>query len=429
MPANSEVQDLLAKLKVAQATKQAQTDSDSGLQHVNTQFVQRALSEREKDACRSCVSRSKYSKLTLLPNHSINLTGELTGFKFECSKLDLANVLPMTRESFSTTAVYECSYSHDNRLPYLTLASDVAASAARLRAVIQEIQDNDTKSLRMSVMPDSSLNTFQDAHDWTPSVPCKVGLYHCFMRTHAHQTREHKVFIIVSGHVRYAAEELYNLWLDTNDHISAQEFCESAEVEWLRKVTVRHHNRVAAKVASAFKISGREIVDMEAVGSTVSMLLPTTYTVSNDVLNVADQVVLTSQGVYLPTHKTGVLFDCCSSEGFWVFTGPQNTSASNLFGSNFRVLKPHQVFPTCTVKYHEQYKASSDTNVIALQHDKRSIGSKRQSQITLVADTARKFTHYLFPHVKFVELLEHLGFDRNNGISNLMPIVTHVADE
>ena len=429
MPTNSEEHDLLAKLKVAQASQQAQMQSSSDLQHVNTQFVQRSLTEREKDACKSCVSRSKYSKLTLLPNHSINLTGELTGFKFECSKFDKANVLPLTRESFSTTVVYECSYSHDNRLPYLTLASDVSASASCLRTVIREIQHNDTKSLKMSVMPDSSLNTFQDAHDWTPSVPCKVGLYHCFMRTHAHQTREHKVFIIVSGYVRYAAEELYNLWLDTNDHISAQEFCESAEVVWLRKVTVRHHNRVAAKIASAFKLAGREIVDMEAVGTTVPMLLPTTYTVSNDILNANDQVVLTSQGAYLPTHTTGVLFDCCSSEGFWVFAGPQNTSASNLFGSNFRVLNSNQVFPTCTVKYHEQYRPSTDTNVIALQHDKRSIGIKRQSQVTICGDTARKFTHYLFPHVKFVELLEHLGFDRNNGIVNLMPIVTHVTDE
>ena len=70
----------------------------------------------------------------------MNLTGELTGFKFECSKLDQANVLPMTRETFNITAVYECSYSHDNRLPYLTLASDIAQSAQRLRQVVDEIK-------------------------------------------------------------------------------------------------------------------------------------------------------------------------------------------------------------------------------------------------------------------------------------------------
>ena len=429
MAVNAEMQDLLAKLKVAQATKQAQKEGDQELEHVNVQFVQRVLTAREKDACRNCVSRSKYSKLTLLPNHCMNLTGELTGFKFECSKLDQANVLPVTRETFNITAVYECSYSHDNRLPYLTLASDIAQSAERLRQVVDEIKTRDTASLRLSVMADSALNTFQDAHEWTCSVPCKVGLYHSFMRTHAHQTREHKVFIVVSGYARYAAEELYNLWLDTNDHITAQEFCESAEVIWLRKATIRHHNRVAAKIASAFKLAGREIVDTEAVGLPVSMLLPTTYTVSNDVLNVNDQVILTSQGVYLPLHKTGVLFDCCSSEGFWVFLGPQYTSASNLFGSNFRVLQPHQVFPTATVKYHGQYSSASDTNLIALQQDKRDISSKRQSQVTIFADSVRKFTHYLFPHVKFVERLEGLGFDRNNGIINLMPIVTHVMDE
>jgi len=38
-------------------------------------------------------------------------------------------------------------------------------------------------------------------------------------------------------------------------------------------------------------------------------------------------------------------------------------------------------------------------------------------------------TAFMFPHAGFVDVLCQLGFDRNDGIINLMPIVTYCTDE
>jgi hypothetical protein len=38
-----------------------------------------------------------------------------------------------------------------------------------------------------------------DNKAWTESIPNKIGLFHCFMRSNAQAAREHKVYILVSG--------------------------------------------------------------------------------------------------------------------------------------------------------------------------------------------------------------------------------------
>jgi hypothetical protein len=43
------------------------------------------------------------------------------------------------------------------------------------------------------------------------------------------------------------------------------------------------------------------------------------------------------------------------------------------------------------------------------------------------ADTS--FTGFLFPHADFVQALAKLGYNINDGITNLMPIVIYCEDE
>ncbi len=68
-------------------------------------FAHRQLTTQELDAARHCVSSSPHTKLTLLPNHAINVDGELECFVFECCAEDMASVLPLTKASFGTTAI------------------------------------------------------------------------------------------------------------------------------------------------------------------------------------------------------------------------------------------------------------------------------------------------------------------------------------
>ena len=66
-----------------------------------------------------------------------------------------------------------------------------------------------------------------DQHAWSPNVPAKLGLYHAFTRTHANAARDHTTYVVVSGCLTHAAEELHNLWLDAGQHATCGELLDS----------------------------------------------------------------------------------------------------------------------------------------------------------------------------------------------------------
>ena len=72
--------------------------------------------------------------------------------------------------------------------------------------------------------------------------------------------REHKIFIVVSGYCKHASEELHNMWLDARHDITAAQFMACAELDWLRKATLRHHSRLAARLAQKFSVGVRMCV-------------------------------------------------------------------------------------------------------------------------------------------------------------------------
>jgi hypothetical protein len=170
--------------------------------------------------------------LTVLPNHTINLDGELEGFVFECCADDLANVLPLTKTSFGTTAIYECLT--DGGSTFLDLSLNVAQKELKLVEVMDSLATEPMEPLKFDCMPDwdndmNSQDSLKDQLTWREEIPSKIGVYHAFMRTAAQNMREHKIFIVMSGHCRHASEELYNLWLDARDSITAKQFIECAD--------------------------------------------------------------------------------------------------------------------------------------------------------------------------------------------------------
>jgi hypothetical protein len=156
---------------------------------------------------------------------------------------------------------------------FVDMTSNPARCAAELLEVVRGLEADEAEPLRFDCMPDwDNATQLQDQRPWRESLPAKVGVYHAFMRTTAQNMREHKLFIVVSGHCRHASEELYNLWLDARDTITAQQFMECAEVDWLRKATLRNHNRLAARVAKRLGLSVRYMHDVDAVTSTRALL-------------------------------------------------------------------------------------------------------------------------------------------------------------
>ena len=91
----------------------------------------------------------------------------------------------------------------------------VAQNAEKLLQVIHGLEAEPAEPLKFDCMPDwensaISQNNLRDQRTWRQELPSKVAVYHAFMRTAAQNTREHKIFMVVSRHCRHASEELYN---------------------------------------------------------------------------------------------------------------------------------------------------------------------------------------------------------------------------
>ncbi len=420
---------------------------------LDTRCAHRPLTAQQHDAALNCVSASPHSKLTVLPNHTINPHGELEGFVFECCADDLANILPLTKSSFGTTAIYECLTNAGNT--FLDLSINVAQKELGLVEAMDSLATECMEPLKFDCMPDwdnitNSPSGLKDQRSWREEIPSKIGVYHAFMRTAAQNMREHKIFIVVSGHCRHASEELYNLWLDARDHITAKQFMECAEVDWLRKTTMRHHNRLAARVAKHLKLSVRYLDDVDAVNTT-SALLPTTSCVYRDMVLRGGRLLMSSDAVILEKCKSGIIFDCFASEGFWVFMGPRDTGSYKMFGMEMRSTDALG-FPSKTVRLHRGFPAREKANVVlapSVRNSRRNAAisttpAQEQASFSFTCEMSdpvcssgrvvyhqsnSPITGFLFPHSDFVHTLSKLGFNLNDGITNLMPIVTYCEDE
>ena len=54
-----------------------------------------------------------------------------------------------------------------------------------------------------------------DRRTWAEQLPSKVGLYHAFVWKRTKDRIEHKLFIVLSGSMAFADDELYQTWQDS----------------------------------------------------------------------------------------------------------------------------------------------------------------------------------------------------------------------
>lgn len=394
-------------------------NKDDEIDHrIDLTYAVRSLSEQEMEAARNVVRPSKHAVIKILPNHRLNSKGELEGFLFECSDHDPASILPLNTRIFQTTAVYDVSVGSKGTVfnpDVLRIVMDDKKAEEILGSIVEDI-DNDVRPhasfnviscedvLSEDDEPDSScmnvqLPSFRDQRAWREDTPEKFGLYHAFMRNNTSDEREHKLFIVVSGGLRHASEELFNMWEDSGAVISCREFMQCEEVKWLRRAVQRSLDRIAARVARAFNLLTRNMSDQEDVECS-PMIPSTTSSTSHDIVICSGFVRVVNNACFTDRADNGCILDMFSSEGSWIFRGPRDTSDFNTFGALWNFNVSCVAFPTTTVEYHAGYPAKMRNNIVQAQTKE-----------------------YLFPDEQFFCALEKLGFNRNDGVTQLMPVV------
>jgi hypothetical protein len=342
--------------------------------------------------------------------------------------------MPVPKTLFACTAMYEVRASEGcafNACVLRVLAEHEKARAA-LEGVVAQLQGHACRDApSFDCIPDEAedervegvlsflTHCRSDRRRWAEQLPSKVGLYHAFVRKSTKDRIEHKLFIVVSGSLAYADDELFRLWQDSCTSTTCAQFVLAEETEWLRAASLRNLNRVAAMVAEALELPVTCVIDTEDPSRTKRAAHPTTVTFEHDILLDTDRnsVHLVNNGCFVERSENGVLFSVHAGEGFWLFCGPNDNASGQPYGSVFNSSERSSCFPTRTVQYNNKFGARGAV-----------VSCKRSDNATLLYNAEDTSTHTsLFPEEHFLRKCEMLGFNRNNPIVYLMPLLAYVS--
>ena len=393
------------------------------------------LTDQERSCCDAALHLSQHTKIELLPNVHINERLELSGFHFEAAGCDLANVLPIPPNMFDCIVAYEVlseqSSNFDDKI--LHILQNMQEYKDKLDKLVTELQMNTINVPSFACMQDDdddqALNPDElvfcrhvcDRQVWDDQLPRKIGVYHSFVRPNTKDHIQHRLFIVCVGSLPFLDEEFFRLWQDTNAYTTCEQLLESTEIQYLRDATLRNHNRVAARVADALGLNVRCFIDTECPSGQKRSAHPTTVTMKSDIqidINTR-RVHMVHGGCFLHSSVNGVLHEMHAAEGHWIFCGPPDNCSYNVFGTIFDYPGNMTCFPTTTFRFHQQFPPRG--TVVQSQHGSESKDTIYELQVPTQVTT-------LFPDESYMKMAESLGYNRNQMVVSLMPVIQYVSE-
>lgn len=369
------------------------------------------LQNVEWNACNEMLDESPHTRMHVLPNHHIGEGGDMCGFLFQAHKDDYAAVLPFRNDMYACSCMYECNYDQapskfDRKM--LSMLNNIEDVQKEIASVLSELESSPEQEASLSCMPDSNIEVedilpcMNDSFAWRASVPAYVGIHHAFIRSKGAAGREHKIFIVVSGTLVYAGEELFNLWHDTKTKISAQEFAECAEMYWLREAVVRNHNRVACLVSERLGLGVRMSRDFDAP-NVVKIAIPTTVTRLHDMRYAPDRnvVEIVNHGCFTDLSFNGILFDTKGLDGFLLLEGDHDSSNNMPYGAQHAHTSIN-CMPSTSAMFSEQFRPTPQQTAMIFKNE-------MQENVMGINEL-------------FMTTVSKLGFNRNNSVIALMQV-------
>jgi hypothetical protein len=372
----------------------------------------------------------------LLPTHCINTEGELEGFHASYSSSACAKNLPINRTMFHGHSVFEClSEERIYNTDMHRLSHDIQKTQALVSGFLRQIADNSVKkAATLTCMPDYedetdtragiaraisdravSKSKFMDSKPWVPELPRSIGVYHAYIRGH-HQ-RTHRLFIVVSGGLERCGNEYYNLVTDVAHTSTMQEIVDCQETWWLRKANQRARARLAYLLAFTLDLKVQTLPDNHDFNHSL-IASPVTETLEFDIRNSRRNTVsYYNAAIDTTSIQNGIVCHMHPGEGVWIFRGEQRSSTKSLaFGSLFGNYAQCGLFPTRCPSYIQGY-GYPNTQV---SYDNDSIVRLASPPVSRSGTPPCVWQHFDEPVKKN---FENMGWNRENGIVELVPII------
>ena len=365
--------------------------------------------------------------IDLLPTHCINSKNEMQGFRLKVCADAKGSALCVNRTMFFGHSLFEC-YSADN-----IINQDVVRLMGRDNvADMQELMDsfNHREVATLGCIPQNtdalmssdlmSVNVsyasgrrYVDSKPWRPDQPLRMGLYHAMVRGYQKDNRQHKLFVAVSGGCSKCCDMFYNLLMDVGDQWTAKEVFDSEEVWWLRKACQRARCMVASQVAQKFGLTIQEYNDTHSY-NTQKIAVPTVDTIEHNIVSSDGYVSITNHCSEVSLHQNGLLCAMHPVEGYWLFRGNTRSSTKvtnfgSLHSCNFGV------FPTNAPRYKIGYGSPS------------YVGGHDNRLIVRSAPVSKDHVYQCFDE-HFLRTLSDMGWNRDHGVVELMPIIVGVSE-
>lgn len=372
-------------------------------------------SEDEESTARYITQRLKVpAQMTIVPTHHINDMGEFTGFHLAANKSCFVGDAPFNQQMFFGLSACACQTTDAEMAKIL---ADRDGYQRRLDRLIESINGdllNGAKPASFECIPFDTHGTCTDNIEstrikstwrkgvdnaaWALEPPKMLGVFHGYIRLPSGE-RSSRLFVVCDSGCQNACVEYYNMMLDLGADATLEEAVHCEETWWLQKACSRARNRLIFLTCEALGLAPQQSMTDIHSHDGCKVAVPVCETLRHDFyMNRAQQVVFLNSCVDTTRVQNGILCKMHETEGVWVFRGAPRANSNSMFGGMFGARNRVSVFPM------ETYETNS-----------RAVPS-------ISCATGRGRKQYLHFNNDFIQNLTMSGWERDYGITELVPI-------
>lgn len=192
---------------------------------------------------------------------------------------------------------------------------------------------------------------------------------------------------------------------------------DAEETFWLRQASHRARCRLLFLLAEKFGLKIKTISDINSYDGR-AMALATTDTVYNNISRLrSGHIAVFNDCVDTTTSRNGIVNSLHPSEGMWIYRGvPRASGGTCPLGFGFGDQRSCGIFPAGTFEVSRPNKNRPLGFSTVFTRSSEAVYTHRSDR----SNPGREFS---WPDEAFLDTLRSMGWDRNNGIVELIPIV------
>eukprot|EP00961_Rhodomonas_salina_P089552 1204244-Rhodomonas_salina.5 len=266
-------------------------------------------------------------------------------------------------------------------------------TAASFSCIPQDMHSSCSDTIQTTHIRSSSRRGV-DNQLWDVESPSMLGIFHGYVRM-PNGERKMSMFMVCDGGCTNACIEYYNMMLDLGEEATLYEAAQCEETWWLQRACSRCRNRILYMACQALSLDPQQSTSDIYSMDQRRVVVPSCETLRHDFFATHNnKVCILNSSVDTTRVQNGIMCRMHPSEGIWVFKGAPRANSYSTFGGMFGNNQSGGVFPTETFE------------------------TQRKEHPTILC-AGKRYLHF---NNQFMQNLSSIGWDRDYGVIELIPI-------